>query len=235
LNHPVRKENTLFLKVGHRGAKAYEIENTLESFGKAIELGVNAVEFDVRTSKDAKLIIIHDYTLKKVFGKDVRVSEMTLRELKELTENRIATLEEAIRFIGGKVEKILVELKEPGYEKKVLDVIKKEKKKDRTIIISFHEEALTHVRDIDKNIETGLIYARFKNPLQAALRLNAQYLVPLYRFVHTRDIENAHKNNLKVIVWTINTEEEAKQFIAKGVDGIATDKPDIFRGLTRAA
>lgn len=221
----------MFLKVGHRGARAYEIENTLESFRKAIELGANAVELDVRTSNDAHLIIIHDDNLKRVFAKDVRVSEATLEELKELTGNRIATLEEALRFIDRKVEKILVELKEVGYEGKVLDVIRKEKLEDRVIIVSFHEEALAHVRNLDKKIETGLIYSKFKKPIDAALKLNAQYLVPLYRFVHRRNVAKAHKKNLKVIVWTINTTMEAQNYIAKDVDGIASDKPDIFRGI----
>jgi len=218
----------MFLKVGHRGARVYEIENTLESFQKAIELGVNAIELDVRKSKDEKLIIIHDDNLKKVFSKDVFVNQATLKELKQSTENKIPTLEEALKTIGRKVEKILIELKEVGYEKKVLGIVKKEKLKDRVIIISFHEQALSNVRKLDKEIETGLIYSKYQNPVDAALQLNAQYLVPLYRFTHTRDVEKAHKNNLKVIVWTINTKQEVKEYIAKGVDGIATDKPDIF-------
>ncbi len=221
----------MFLKVGHRGARAYEIENTLESFKKAMELGANAVELDVRQSKDAKLIISHDDNLKKVFGKDVIVNEATLAELKQLTGNRIVTLEEALHFLDRKIEKILVELKEAGYEKKVLDAIRKEKLEDRVIVVSFLEEALANIRRLDKKIETGLIYTKFRNPIDAALKLNAQYLVPLYRFIHTRDVEKAHKNNLKVIVWTINTKEEAREYIAKGVDGIATDKPDIFQGI----
>ena len=50
----------MLLKVGHRGARAYEVENTLDSFKKAIELGVNAIEFDVRATKDEKLIVFHD-------------------------------------------------------------------------------------------------------------------------------------------------------------------------------
>lgn len=223
----------MFLKVGHRGAKAYEIENTLESFIKAIELGANAIELDVRISQDAQLIISHDDNLKKVFRKDVRINEATLKELKHMTENRIVSLEEALRFIGKKAEKILIELKEAGYENKVLDVIRKEKLEDRVIIVSFHEETLAHVRAIDKKIETGLIYTKFKNPIDTALKLNAQYLVPLYRFVHRRDIAKAHKSNLKVIVWTINTTLEVQNYIAKDVDGIATDKPDIFRGIMR--
>lgn len=218
----------MFLKVGHRGARAYQIENTLESFKKAIELGVGAVELDVRKSKDGRLVIIHDDNLKKVFGKDILVNQATLKELKQLTENKIPTLEEALRFIDKKVEKILVELKEVGYEKKILEVIKKEKLKDRVIIVSFHEKALLNMRKLDKEIETGLIYSRYKNPIDAALKLNAQYLIPLYRFTHTKNIEDAHKNSLKVIVWTINTKQEVKEYIAKGVDGIASDKPDIF-------
>ena len=218
----------MFLKVGHRGAKAYETENTLESFRKAIELGANAIELDVRISGDSKLIVIHDDNLKKVFGKDVQIKEATLEELKQLTDNRIVTFDEALRFIGRKVEKILVELKETGYERDVLDIIRKEKLEDRVIVVSFHEEALAHVRELDKKIETGLIYTKFKKPIDAALKLNAQYLVPLYRFVHRRDIAKAHKSNLKVIVWTVNTIIEVQNFIAKDVDGIATDKPDIF-------
>ena len=222
----------MFLKVGHRGAKAYETENTIESFRKAIELGANAIELDVRISGDSKLIVIHDDNLKKVFGKDVQIKESTLEELKQLTDNRIVTFDEALRFIDRKVEKILVELKDTGYERDVLDIIRKEKLEDRVIVVSFHEEALAHVRELDKKIETGLIYTKFKKPIDAALKLNAQYLVPLYRFVHRRDIAKAHKSNLKVIVWTVNTIIEVQNFIAKDVDGIATDKPDIFSGTT---
>ena len=218
----------MFLKVGHRGAKAYETENTIESFRKAIELGANAIELDVRISGDSKLIVVHDDNLKKVFGKDVQIKESTLEELKQLTDNRIVTFDEALRFIGRKVEKILVELKDTGYERDVLDIIRKEKLEDRVIVVSFHEEALAHVRELDRKIETGLIYTKFKKPIDAALKLNAQYLVPLYRFVHRRDIAKAHKSNLKVIVWTVNTTIEVQNFIAKDVDGIATDKPDIF-------
>jgi len=222
----------MFLKVGHRGAKAYETENTLESFRKAIELCANAVELDVRISSDSKLIVIHDDNLKKVFGKDVRIKESTLEELKQLTDNRIVTFDEALRFIDRKVEKILVELKETGYERDVLDIIRKEKLEDRVIVVSFHEEALANIRGFDKKIEIGLIYTKLKKPIDTALKLNAQYLVPLYRFVHRRDIAKAHKSNLKVIVWTVNTIIEVQNFIAKDVDGIATDKPDIFSGTT---
>lgn len=221
----------MFLRIGHRGARAYEIENTIESFNKAVELGANAIELDVRQSKDRELIICHDDNLKRVFGMDLSVSEATLAELKKATSSRMITLEEALHSVGNRVNKILVELKEAGNETKVLDAVKKTKLEGKVIIVSFHEEALAAMRKLDKKIETGFIYTKFKNPIDAAIKLQAQYLLPLYRFTHTKDIEKAHQNNLKVLVWTINTVEEVKAYIAKGVDGIATDRPDIFQAL----
>ena len=221
----------MFLRVGHRGARAYEIENTVESFKKAIDLGANAIELDLRQSKDEKIIVCHDDNLKRLFGKELSVHKATLDELKQSTENRIATFEEALRFIDRKVDKILVEFKETGYEKKILALIRKEKLENNVIIVSFLAECLTQVRSLNKDIETGLIYTKLRDPVEAAQKLGAQYLVPLYRFIHTKDIEKAHKYHLKVIVWTINTKEEALKYIAKGVDGIASDKPDIFKDI----
>ena len=90
------------------------------------------------------------------------------------------------------------------------------------------EEALQKVKELDKEVETGLIYARHTNPLKTALELKASYLLPLYRFTHTANVQKAHENGLKVIVWTINKPEEVVEYAKKGVDGIASDKPDIL-------
>lgn len=221
----------MFLKIGHRGAKFYEIENTIESFKRAIDLKVNAIEFDVRKSKDNKLIVIHDDKLKRIFGKDYFVRDLNLKELKTLTNNKILTLEEALKFIDKKVEKILIELKEIGYENKILETVKKFKLKKRVIVISFYKDALKTIKKLDKNIETGYIYVKDKNPIKTALEIGVNYLLSLYSFTHRKNIEDAHKNNLKVIVWTINTLKEAKEYKEKGVDGIASDKPDILKNL----
>ncbi len=221
----------MLLKVGHRGARAYETENTLEGFKKALAMGANAVEIDVRASRDGKLVIIHDDNLKRVFGTDMLVKDASLKELKDLTGGKIPELKEALTLVGDKAEKILIELKETELEKKVLDTVKRLKLKDRVIIVSFLEEALRNIRGLDKSVETGLVYARHKNPLKTALELHAQYLIALYRFIHTKDVEAAHKHGLKVVVWNINTKEEILQYKNKGVDGIASDKPDILKGL----
>ncbi len=218
----------MFLKIGHRGARAYEVENTLKSFQKAVELGANAVELDVRQTADGASVVIHDDNLKRVFGRDMKVVQATLEDLKHASDNIIPTLQEALHFIDRKVDKILVELKDRGYEKEVLHEIEKEQVHDRIIVVSFHEQSLSEVRRLDGTIETGLIYSKHHNPTAAAIGLRAQYLVPLYRFVHTRNVADAHGKHLKVIVWTINTAAEAKRYREKGVDGIASDRPDIL-------
>jgi glycerophosphoryl diester phosphodiesterase len=225
------------LRVGHRGARAYEPENTLRSFKKALEMGVDAVEFDVRKTRDNHLVVIHDADVKRTTNGKGLVADLTLKEIKELSTEKgekIPTLEEALDFLDGKV-KILIELKEQGVEEKTLAAIRDRHVEKNVIVTSFLEGALAKVRALDKEIETGLIYAKHKNPVKAALELKANYLVSLYRFTHTANVEKAHKNGLKVIVWTINTAEEAEEYAKKGVDGIATDKPDILKNLKQTS
>lgn len=221
----------LKLRIGHRGAKAYEPENTLRSFRRALDLGVNAVELDVRKTRDGNLVVIHDDRVDRTTNGKGLVNELTLEEIKELDAGKgekIPTLEEALEFLDKKV-KILIELKEIGLEDKVLEIVKNKNLEDNVIIISFHEEALKRTRELNERVETGLIYVRHRNPIKAALSLKAQYLLPLYRFTHSTLIKKAHENGLKVIVWTINTLEEARKYAEKGVDGIASDRPDILK------
>ena len=218
------------LKIGHRGARAYEPENTLRSFKRALDLGVDAVELDVRRTRDNEMIVIHDDNVDRTTNGTGPVSGLTLAEIRKLVVEkgeRIPTLEEALDFLDKRV-KILIELKEKGLEENLLDLICKKQLERSVIITSFLEESLRKVRELNREVETGLIYVRHKNPIKKALELKANYLLPLYRFTHNTDVARAHESGLKVIVWTINTKREAKEYQAKGVDGIASDKPDIF-------
>jgi len=218
------------LKIGHRGARAYEPENTLRSFTKAIELGVDAVELDARRTREGEVVVIHDAKVDKTTNGKGLVSDLTLNEIKQLVTDkgeRIPTLDEALDFLDRKV-KIAIELKETGLEKKVLDLVHEKGLEKNVIIVSFLEEALRKVRELDDEVDIGLIYVRHRNPIKAALDLGANYLLSLYRFTHTANVKKAHENGLKVIVWTINKQEEVLEYVKKGVDGIASDRPDIL-------
>jgi len=218
------------IKVGHRGARAYEPENTLLSFKKAIELGVDAVELDVRKSKDGEIIVIHDADIKRTTNGSGLVADLTLKQIKSFSTDKnekIATLEEALDCIDNKV-KVFIELKETGFEDQVLSIVQKKGLVKNVVIVSFLEDALKKVRDLNQEIETGLIYARHKNPIKAALGLKAQWLLAFYKFTHTANVQKAHENGLKVLVWTVNTLEEVAEMKKKGVDAMASDKPDIL-------
>ena len=218
------------LKIGHRGARAYEPENTLASFRRAIELGVDAVELDVRKTRDNELVVIHNADVNKTTDGNGPVNSFTLEEIQKFVTEKgehIPTLEEVLDVVGKRV-KVLVELKETDTEEKVIELIRRKKLMDDVILISFDENILKKIRKLDDKLTLGLIYVRNKNPIKSALALKAEYLLPLYRFTHSANVKKAHEAGLKVIVWTINTKEEAIEYNRKGVDGIATDRPDIL-------
>jgi glycerophosphoryl diester phosphodiesterase len=205
----------------------------LQSFRKAIEIGANAVELDVRKTKDNHIVVIHDEDINRTTNGKGLVCQLTLEQIKSFSSEggeKIPTLDETLDFLDKKV-KVLIELKEVTLEEQVLAIVNAKGLEKNVVITSFLEDALTKVRELDKEIETGLIYAKHRNPIEAALELKANYLVALYRFVHTSNVQKAHENGLKMIVWTINTPEEVEQYAAKGVDGIASDKPDILMDL----
>ena len=121
------------IKVGHRGARAYEPENTLRSFKKAIELGVDAVELDVRKTKDGEIVVIHDADVKRTTDGEGLVSDLTLKEIRELKtekDERIPTLEETFDFLDKKV-KIFVELEGGRFGRTDFGACQKEKPEEK--------------------------------------------------------------------------------------------------------
>jgi glycerophosphoryl diester phosphodiesterase len=221
------------LRIGHRGARAYAPENTLASFRKAIEIGVDAVELDARKTKDCQIVVIHDADIKRTTNGKGLASELTLAQIKSFSSEggeKIPTLQEALDFLDKKVN-VFIELKEEGLEEQVLAAVHERGLEGSVVIVSFLEDALREVRSLDKNIATGLIYAKHANPVKAALALKANYLLALYRFTHTANVKKAHDNGLKIVVWTINNPAEIEIYAKKGVDGIASYKPDMLKCL----
>ncbi len=98
------------LRIGHRGANDDEPENTLCSFQKALEIGVDAVEFDVRRAGSGELVVIHDDKVDRTTNGSGAVSSFTLDEIRRLTAEkgeRIPTLDEALDYLGNKIKLIM--------------------------------------------------------------------------------------------------------------------------------
>jgi glycerophosphoryl diester phosphodiesterase len=223
----------MILNIGHRGAKFYAPENTIRSFLEALKRGAEAIEFDVRKTKDKKLVVFHDKTVDKLTDKKGEISEYNLKDLSFLKVQKepIPTLKDALDFClkQKNLKKILIELKVIGVEKMLINEVKKRNLCEKVILSSFFSLPLKTVKRIDSKIETGWVYIASSNPLKTALNLKVDYLIPFYRVCTTRLVKEAHKNRIKVFVWTINTEKRARLFVKRGVDGIITDKPDVIK------
>ena len=99
--------NANFIKIGHRGACGYEPENTLSSFKKALELGVDMIECDVWMTKDNKIVVIHDSTLNRTTNGVGLVADYTYEELTKFTikkTEKIPLLVEVLELTRGKVK-----------------------------------------------------------------------------------------------------------------------------------
>ena len=125
-------------KVGvaaHRGANEFAPENTLAAFRKAVELGVDLIEIDVRKTKDNVNIILHDATLKRTTGLDGTVPDWNYGDLKDVSagkwysdgfaSEKIPTLEETCKEVKkwneilGKNVSFYVDCKNPEIAKMV--------------------------------------------------------------------------------------------------------------------
>ena len=91
--------------IGHRGAMGYEPENTLRSFQKALDLGVDMIEFDVHLCKSGELVVFHDEKVNRTTNGQGYIAQKSLEKLKELDAGqgeKIPTLEEVLDLVKGK-------------------------------------------------------------------------------------------------------------------------------------
>ena len=230
--------STKILKAGHRGAAAYEPENTLRGFSKAVALGVDAIEFDVMLSKDHIPVVIHDETLERTTNGKGKVEDYTLQELKQLDAGkgeRILTLEEALAFTKQHRIKAAVELKNKHVAEHVAQLIRKHQMPNDALIISEHPEALKVVATAFTDLSTGLI---FWNPItdiqdffRHAKELAITWLCGECSQITKQFVEHAHAAGFKVGVWVVNDAATAKTYAAMGVDALISDKPDVLKGL----
>ncbi|MDH5816347.1 MAG: glycerophosphodiester phosphodiesterase family protein [Candidatus Nezhaarchaeota archaeon] len=221
--------------IAHRGASAYEPENTLRAIRRALDLGADMVEVDVRATRDGHIVVIHDATVDRTTSGRGYVKDMTLEELKRLDAGlgeRIPTLQEVISLVKGRAG-LVIEIKVPGIEEKVLKIVNDHKLHDDVIITSFHHPTLLRVKGLMARVRTGIIIAsRPVRPVQLALDAKSDAIFPKYIYLDLEVVEEAHKQSLSVYPWTVDNLEDARLLIEMGVDGIVTNKPDILRQRT---
>lgn len=223
-----------FIKIGHRGACGYETENTLPSFGKAIVLGADAVEFDVRLCKSGEAVVFHDDSLKRLAGLNEKISDKTLTELKAISiggGEKIPTLEEVLDFINGRIG-VNIEIKDEGAILPTTEIIenftKKEKWRENDFLISsFDFDWLEKFRKIMPEIKIGALIEDIPIDYERITkRLKAFSVNPPFSLIDDSLVEQAHGLGLKIVPFTVNESSDIIRLKELGVDGIFSDFPD---------
>lgn len=222
------------LKIGHRGAKAYVAENTIESIKKALEMNVDGIEIDVHTCASGELVVFHDFTLDRMTNGQGEVSKHTLSELKQLKvkdQFSIPTLEDVLKTIDRKCM-LNIELKGKDTAVGTCNVIDKYMNDYRWtiedfIISSFQYHELEKVNTIHSNLRLGVLTkASVADALEFANTINAYAIHPNFALLTKQNVKHAQKENYKVMTWTVNDHETIQRMTTYGVDAIISDNPD---------
>ncbi|MBI4228600.1 MAG: glycerophosphodiester phosphodiesterase [Deltaproteobacteria bacterium] len=219
-----------FLKIAHRGASAYEPENTLRSFKVAIDMKADMIEFDVRMSKDGHLVVIHDNTVDRTTNGRGYVKELTLEELENLDAGRgekIPTLKEVIELGVGKT-KFAIEIKEGGTEKKAISLIKEYNLLEDVFIISKNRDLLKNVKILEGDIRTCLIMVLSCTSIDSGRESLADAIAPFHFFITKRLVKKAQRSGLFLFTWIVDSKKRAQWMKDIGINGIVTNKPDII-------
>lgn len=238
------------LKIGHRGAKAYAPENTIASFEKALELGVDMVELDVRVTKDKYPVVVHDNQLRRLTSEYMRVSHLTLAQIKKLKikgRETIPTLGEVLEVFYNKVG-LNIDLKVHGSAQIVVQTLRDYKVDMSNIMISsVHPRELRQVENLEPDIITALIFRSYnaqrfwlvmdflailflpltKHYISWVVRqAHADYLNINHRLLNKNNVEVFQQQGIKICAWTVDSPRKIDYLKAIGVDGIITNYPD---------
>ena len=220
--------------IGHRGAKAVEPENTLRAIREGMKCA-DYVEIDARLSRDGVPVVMHDATVDRTTDGRGPVGSFTLADLKTLDAGKgekIPSLEEVCRELQGTCG-LFCEIKEPGSEETVCQVLSREAPDDLWIV-SFHPESITAARQALPGAKTGLIISRKEGDLPGlARRLGAGAILLKYDLLSPDLVAACHNQGLRVISWTLNIPAEFEKAAGFGIDGLASDDPCAARHYFR--
>lgn len=230
-----------FSSIAHRGASVYAPENTMASFHKAIELGFDFIEFDVRISKDGELVVIHDPKVNRTTNGDGFVHDLSSNELKKLdagswfhssfSGERIPLLSEVLEEFGGKVG-LLIDVKQSEVNKflneklaQLLQTYFDNGLNPSTIKVqSFQVNQVKHFSTLCPDVSVGIVVNKTLNMFQLASYRNfASFISIHHQLITEAFIKQAKYFDYEVYSWTI---KEQFQFIAMqrlSVNGIISN------------
>ena len=225
-----------FTIIGHRGACALEPENTLRSVRRAIADGADMIEIDVRLA-DGEVVVIHDDTLERTTDGHGPLHEIPFQELRRLDAGDgelIPTLQEVLDLTLGRLP-LNIEIKESEASAAVCHLLGAIPDLDpaEILISSFHEEAIRKTRQLLSAIPIGILSSEepVDQCLQIADELGARTLHPNIDSLEAEFVAAAHDAGLRVLPYTVRTDEQLERALGCGADGCFADDPAWARAM----
>jgi glycerophosphoryl diester phosphodiesterase len=223
--------------MGHRGAKAYEPENTLRSIRKALDLGVQAVEIDLHLSRDGRLMVIHDATVDRTTNGTGRVADLGWEELRRLDAGLgelLPGLEEVVALVRGRAH-LFIELKDRKAVTPLAAFFAAQDLYAEAHVISFWHPFLKELRQLEPRIRTGVLFVGCPvDPAALATGAGAEALIVNYQYVTPELVQAARMAGLSIAVWNIDTVAELLPVLPLKVDYISSNAPDILLNYLQA-
>ncbi|MFJ2091854.1 glycerophosphodiester phosphodiesterase [Streptomyces sp. NPDC087901] len=214
--------------VAHRGDPYRVRENTLPSVRSALERGADAVEIDVRVTRDGVPVLLHDATLERLWGHDLRLDRLTHQELTELTAGGVPTLREALLAAGA--HRVMIDL--PGSTdasvRKTVGVVRECGAGERAYYCA-GPEAMLRVRAADPSAEIAMTWTTLAPPRAGLLEaVRPRWLNYRFGLVSRELTDRNHRDGLLVSAWTADTGRTMRRLIGQGVDSITTNRIDVL-------
>ncbi len=208
-----------------------EPENTLRSFVRAEQAGMDAIELDLHLSRDGALVVMHDAEVDRTTDGRGAIAGLTLAELRALDAGqgeRVPVFEEVLDAVGSPLQ---AEIKDTAAARALAAVMLRRDLAGRVEVSSFHDEAVAEIASLVPGVRTVLIAGRYGNDVvDRAKAVGAATLALNIRRLTLETVERAHAEGLaRVIGWVVNTQEQLRLVRALELDGATTDYPEIRR------
>ncbi|MFI2779042.1 glycerophosphodiester phosphodiesterase [Streptomyces sp. ALB3] len=220
---------TTVTAVAHRGDPYRARENTLPSIRSAVARGADAVEIDVRVTRDGVPVLLHDSTLERLWGREIRLDRLEHAEVVEMTGGGVPTLREALSAAGDR--RVMVDL--PGATdasvREIVGLVRECGAADRVYYCA-DTHAMLRVRAADPSAEIALTWTTLAPPRPVLLdAVRPRWLNYRFGLLSRELADRVHSDGLLVSAWTVDTRRTMRRMLACGVDSITTNRIDALR------
>lgn len=224
------------LIIGHRGAAGLAPENTIEALQAGADVGADILEFDVQSTFDKKLLVVHDSTLIRTHKKSVIIRWSKHASIQEATAkgHKIATLGEVLDLFFGKVL-LNLEIKNRGTGKLVAEFIRDNYIKQPSdwqniLFSSFKPSELRAVRKVSQQAELAMLHHRNPFAYMAHHRQLNLTAVGFHRLhINSLSLAVAAQLELFTYAYTVNRPNAALKLNQRKIDAVVTDNPQAMR------